>query len=644
MTFCSKDDENDKKNKKVEQDYSEQTSTENDDTSDDESDDTSDDESDDTSDDESDDTSDDESDDNISYVPKIEEIEGTITNKRPLTYKKGNMGGVFNKSVVSDPQTWNASQFVDANSGDEISRFQTSLMNINYDTREWYVDLGDQSKGNAGPGYDLNMNDDGTMEIVIYLRNDIYWTDNTRMTADDWVFYWNEIKLNEEIGSNGYSTTIIEVDGEYKSIVAEKIDEFTFKYIFPKAVGNPELPLSDGVMPKHILEPILKSKGPEGIIQMWGIDTPVSELIGYGPWILESYTPGQNIIYKRNDEYFKKDDWDNSIPYLDKYIVNIVSDENSEMIRFQNKEISAVNFKNTEFNNMIEKAESEGYSVWNGGPTEGILFVTFNQNPNSDRMKGRPQLDWFRSKHFRQAINYMIDKEDLVLKVLNGLGEPDKGPLHPASPYFNPDNTFPNEYDPQEALRILEENFGMRDRDGNGILEDENGEELRFELLTAEGSDDFTSSLSIISSGCNAYGVKILPDTIDFSNLVQKLMANYDWESVIMGLSGGIWPASGANVWRSSANLHFWNPFQETPSTEWEADIDMIFDEAIIEPDFEVRKDLWDEMYSIVYEELPYILLYRPYSLMAIYDEWENVNWDTVEEIGGANAQFLYQR
>ncbi len=138
--------------------------------------------------------------------------------------------------------------------------------------------------------------------------------------------------------------------------------------------------------------------------------------------------------------------------------------------------------------------------------------------------------------------------------------------------------------------------------------------------------------------------MKAKPNTVDFDNLVQKLVNTYEWESVIIGLTGGVWPTSGSNVLISSANLHLWYPLQESPSTDWEASIDEIFAKAKNEPDFETRYDLWNEMYTIFYDQLPYILLYRRYSFLAVYDEWQNVNWDTMAPFGGSSQRRLFKR
>jgi peptide/nickel transport system substrate-binding protein len=582
---------------------------------------------------------------NSTLVSMPRDIPGTIRNNRPIKFKKGKPGGVFVSYGLEGPSTWNDSQCKDYISSSLIYRLQPGLMNINYDTGQWNVFLGDQSKGDEGPGYDIVVDDyQNKMEIIIYLRKDIYWSDDTHMTSDDWVYYWNEIMSNPDIGHNAYNSTIVKDNGKELPIVAKKIDRFTFKYVFPRQIGDPELSISGGVMPKHIIKPVMDAEGEAGLRDMWGVNTPLKDLLVYGPWIPHQFNLGVNIVFVKNEKYFKKDEWNNQLPYLDKYVVDIIPDNDGGLLKFMNRELSEINIPSNEFTNMVDRADDDGYSVWNGGPNTGVLFLTFNLNPNSSRMKGTPQLRWFSDKRFRQALNYLINKEDLINRVLNGLGEPDKGNLHSSSPYFNPDITFPNEYNPREALRIMREELDIRDRDGDGILEDDTGTNITFELLTNTSNEERIQVMHIISSNWNDYGIDVNTKNIDFDSLVQKLISNFDWETMLMGLTGGIWPSSGANVWRSSANLHFWHPYQDEPATEWEAEVDMLFEKARNEPDFHLRKEHWDDMYKILYDQVPYLLIYRKYSFKAIYDEWENVKWDTMSSVGGYYNQYLFKK
>src|SRR3990167_11181856 len=64
----------------------------------------------------------------------------------------------------------------------------------------------------------------------------------------------------------------------------------------------------------------------------------------------------------------------------------------------------------------------------------------------------------------RQAINYAIDKQELIEGVLLGIGEPVASPYKPGTRWSNP-NLRPYPYDPQKAIALLKQ-AGFEDHDG----------------------------------------------------------------------------------------------------------------------------------------------------------------------------------
>jgi peptide/nickel transport system substrate-binding protein len=112
---------------------------------------------------------------------------------------------------------------------------------------------------------------------------------------------------------------------------------------------------------------------------------------------------------------------------------------------------------------------------------------------------------------------------------------------------------------------------------------------------------------------------------LDFNNLVNKLSGTFDWEAIVLGLTGGIEPHFGNNVWQSSGQLHMWYPRQKSPATDWEKRIDQIFNQAVQELDKNKRKALYNEWQQIVADELPLIYTVLPASLFAVRNRFENL-------------------
>jgi peptide/nickel transport system substrate-binding protein len=301
-----------------------------------------------------------------SNVPSPRDIAGTVKAKRPIVYEKGRYGGNFVDALTQDPKTFNESISSDAYTSGIISMMSPSLLDLDIDSGKWNVYLGDHKKGTTGPGYTIEVKDNGEMHVTIYLRRDISWSDGTPMRADDWVYYFNEIICNIDIAHAVYGATWVELpNGNEKQTYVEKIDRLTFKKVYPRTLGEPELSTNFSIMPKHIIETIMNSRGPEGIQQFWGIDTPVNELVGYGPWILQRYDTSQSVILKRNERYFEKDEWGARIPYIDTLTFSVAADQNAVELKFRGGELdtlSSDHFPQNSFKLIVGEAERKGYS------------------------------------------------------------------------------------------------------------------------------------------------------------------------------------------------------------------------------------------------------------------------------------------
>src|SRR3989339_751987 len=117
------------------------------------------------------------------------------------------------------------------------------------------------------------------------------------------------------------------------------------------------------------------------------------------------------------------------------------------------------------------------------------------------------------------------------------------------------ESTQHDKYDPDLAEEILEK-AGYIDRDNDGIREDENGSKLEFDLSTNAGNNTREKLCSIIKQDLEDIGIKVNFRPLEFNTLVQKLMDNYEWDAIVIGLTGGSEPHNGANFYKSSGKLH----------------------------------------------------------------------------------------
>ncbi|MBI2026768.1 MAG: hypothetical protein HYS98_03030 [Deltaproteobacteria bacterium] len=106
--------------------------------------------------------------------------------------------------------------------------------------------------------------------------------------------------------------------------------------------------------------------------------------------------------------------------------------------------------------------------------------------------------------------------------------------------------------------------------------------------------------------------------------MITKLNSTFDYDAVLIALTGSMEPHFGANVWKSSGHLHMWYPSQEAPATEWEKEIDNIFEKGVSELDLKKRKKLYDRWQKIVSDQVPMIYTVLPAALYAIHNKFGN--------------------
>jgi peptide/nickel transport system substrate-binding protein len=459
---------------------------------------------------------------------------------------------------------------------------------------------------------------------TIHLREDVDFNNGLPFTADDVVFTFDTI-YNKQITSSSRDLLIV----EGKPWKVEKVNTYTVRFTLPStfSIFLNRLAAQDlGMVCKRVCEPAVKAGTFNSFM---GAESTPDQVVGTGPFMLEKYIPGQRLYLKRNPHYWRRDAEGNQLPYLDRFVIIWVQTYDGWLLKFKSGEIDAYVLRGTDYP-ILKPLEREGrFKIYEFGAHMGSSFLFFNQNegraPEADKPYVVPhKLKWFRNTKFRQAISHCIDREGIIKTVYNGLGIPQYGPSNESVGYFYNSNIKPYEYDLDKAKKMMEE-IGLKDRDGDGIIEDEAGHPVEFTLMTNAGNTLREQTAEIVRKDMARLGIKVNLKYIEFNTLISKLDETYDWEACIMGLTGGTEPHDAANVWKSSGRTHQWYPKQSKPSTAWEARIDEIFNLAIKEIDPAKRKVLYDEWQMIANEQQPFLYTVSPLVCGVIRDKFENV-------------------
>jgi peptide/nickel transport system substrate-binding protein len=516
----------------------------------------------------------------------------------------GKEGGTLKNSLAGDAKTFNPVMAQETTSTAVIGRLFNGLTKTNVKTLLPEPDLAEKWKKDKT----------GTV-WTFYIRKEAKWFDGKPVTADDVVFTYNEIYYNDKIPSS--SKDVLMIEG--KKFIVKKIDKRTVQFIIPKpfapflsAVGQP-------ILPKHILKKYVDNGT---FSSVWGVNTNPKDLIGTGAYKLVSYTVGQEAVYEKNPLYWEKDEKGQKLPYIQKIKSQIIGDPDVRLIKFASGETDYYGVRATDLTELIPKSKDGNFTIYNLGATPSTLFVVFNQNPKSPIPKYK--LKWFQNKKFRQAISYATDRKGIINIAYNGLAYPIYTAVTPANRRLFDENYYPKyPYNLKKAKELLLEIGFEEGKDG--FLYDKEGHKLEFTLITNSGAKERETIGNILKDDLKRIGVEVNFQAIDFNNLVSKLMSSFDFEAVIIGLTGSMDPYFGQNVWLSSGHLHMWNPNQKKPATEWEAKIDELFQEAATELNPKKRDKLYKEAFKILGEEQPMVFIVAPEELIAVKNKLKNV-------------------
>ncbi|MBD3318250.1 MAG: ABC transporter substrate-binding protein [Chitinivibrionales bacterium] len=457
------------------------------------------------------------------------------------------------------------------------------------------------------------------------LRDDVLWSDGEPLTADDVVFTFNAIYDKRNLSAARDNLTI---DG--KTIEVVKTGEHSVRMTLPYPFA-PFLRVLTGtsapIVPKHKLE---NAQAAGNFSSTWEVDTHVDEIVGTGPFSIDLYEPSQRLVLKRNPRYWKSDTAGNQLPYLDGINFLYIKDQSAELLKFKSGASDFYSMRGRDFPVLGPRQTKNDFTIYNLGPALGDIFLIFNQNKDTNPRTGKPYVDpvklkWFRNTRFRQAIAWCIDREQMINIVHNGLAQPQHTPVNEAAGYFHNADVKKYSYNLDSARAILASE-GFIDRDDDGYIEDPDGNPVEFSLNTNSGNGDREKYCEIIRKDLEKVGIQVHYAPLEFNNLVNKLDHTYDWETIVLGLTGTDDPHNGSNVWLSSGRTHEWYPRQKSPSTPWEARIDSIFIKAAQEMDRAKRKELYDEWQSIYANQLPYITLVAKHRLFAVRNKFGNVN------------------
>ncbi|MDP2921122.1 MAG: peptide-binding protein [Candidatus Omnitrophota bacterium] len=419
------------------------------------------------------------------------------------------------------------------------------------------------------------------LEITFYLRKGVKWHDGTLFTSRDVEFTYKSL-IDPKVRTP-YS-------GDFQMVKSlEVIDDYTLKVLYKEPFSPGLSSWGMNIMPRHLLEK-------EDLNSTKFSRAP----IGTGPYKFKIWKTGERVELVSNHDYFE------GRPYIDRYVYRIIPDTATLFLELRAQAVDYTSLTPIQFRRQTEtKFFKEHFQRFNF-PSFGYTYMGYNLNDFR-----------FKDLRVRQAINYAVNKEEIIKGVLLGLGRVSTGPFIPESWAYNKD-VKPIEYNIQKAKALLEE-AGWRDSDSDGILE-KDGAKFSFTIITNQGNDERRMTAEIIQKSLKAIGIDVKIKIIEWSAFVSEFIDKRRFEAIILGWGLSLDPDM-YDIWHSSKTREGEFNFVGYRNSE----VDDLLLKGRRTFNQEERKKVYHRIHEILYEEQPYLFLYVPDALPILHARFRGI-------------------
>lgn len=317
--------------------------------------------------------------------------------------------------------------------------------------------------------------------------------------------------------------------------------------------------------------------------------------IATGPWKVAEWQSGTQIVLERNPDYawgpaFLHD----GAAYIDRLVYRIMPEPATAMTAFEAGEVDQVSINPPD----VERIESSGkYQIVKFLRNGVGLFMEFNVTKSP-----------FDDITVRQAMNYAINKEDVLQTGLDGLGEIAYGPLPPSIwGYWEGIEDYAPSYNPDKALELLSQAGWTKNSDG---LLEKDGQPFMFTLLTM-ATDTWSKSAQVVQAQLKQLGITMEIQTFEFATLLEKMKAG-EHQAGFMGYT--YTSPDILYVWFHSSNIGS----GLTLSHHKDDELDKMIEESRSESDEDKRLQLYQDIQKYIVDKALWVPLWINYNYIGL--------------------------
>ncbi len=547
----------------------------------------------------------------------------------------GKPGGQLTLILGDSPQSFFYYGAIDSNLQALAAHLYDGLVEYNYATYELEPALAEK----------WTISKDGRV-YTFQLRRNVKWHDGRDFTADDVVFTFDQIVANAEARAGDADAFM--VGGQ--RVKLEKVDSHTVRLTLAKAAPAMLQYMRLYMMPKHKLLTYSVEGGakPADINNAWPTNVAPREVIGTGPFRLESYVAGQKVTLVRNPNYWKADAKGARLPYLNRIELLIVRDPEQQVAQFLAGNVGQLNISGAQFPDLKSRQQAGGpFKVVSAralfGSPPHLAFNFDAKNPELAKL--------FSDLRWRQAIQMAINRQRIIDDVYNGLAEPPGHGVAPISSWYFDTRKWLGKFDLQAAGRALEE-MGLH-MGPDGIRRLPEGRPLEFTLTYGTDSAVWPPLATIIQNDLKQIGVRAnLQGILSRTLLSTGLSGNY--EALLLAFGDQPDPELRKPIWQPGGALYYWHRTTQPskPGGEpnfaamqpWERQMHEIWETGGTTVSRPQRKALYDRWQVLFAQNLPVIMIAKPTAVGAIQDRYGNYIY-SLGVIPGLNpVPLIYQK
>ena len=320
-------------------------------------------------------------------------------------------------------------------------------------------------------------------------------------------------------------------------------------------------------------------------------------LYGTGPFKLDEVVPKEKIEVSRFDGYWGEK------ARMDKLRLNIIANPTTRMLAFEANQLDIATYFPE--NDAVRIASRENITIVNR-PTNRLCFFFV-------RTKDGPLAD----KRVRQAVNLAIDRQQIVKAVLADIGGEACSSVFPQTLPWNNSALVPYAYDPDKAAALLAQ-AGAKDSDGDGVLELD-GKPLVLNMWTYDSRASLKPTLELVQAQLARVGIGGTLKVTRKGAPINQAMRRGDVQ-----LNLQMWNTAPqgdpdffiANIFTSDGGSNFMGYKND--------ELDALAREGKETFDEKKRKQIYDRIQEIIYEECPVIVLFHKSMVSAISDQVVN--------------------